>query len=155
MTELLENCSIIDLCRHLVFHSDSSSHYFCEIGDELYKRCLQDDLINERAGAAAVWAYCLSEFLIINAALPPELVALRSQRKFDVMTFDFAANLRKCFEKAASGGAARGRSETAAAFWFRGLPASSPFISPSKQSDLTILPSQRSELLKIYSNRYK
>ena len=64
----LTNCSIIDICRHLISHSDVM---FCEIGNELYRQCLLEDLFNERAGAAAEWAYCLNEILIFNATLPP------------------------------------------------------------------------------------
>ena len=151
-TASFTNCSGIELCRHLISTSESTSPFFRELGNELFRRCFTDDLNN--TGAAAVWAYCLSELLILNPSPPPELVALRSQKGFDAGTFDFATNLRKCLDKAEAGLGTRGRSETAAVFWFRLLPAYSPLISPSQPTVPSLHPLQRSELVKVYSNRY-
>ena len=144
----------MELCRHLLSSSESTSSFFRELGNELYRRCLTDDLYNGAAGAAAVWAYCLSELLILNPSPPPELEALRSQKGFDAGNFDYVTNLRKCLDKAASGRGTRGRSETAAVFWFRLLPAYSPLVSSSQPPALSLRPIQRSELVKVYSNRY-
>ena len=149
----LSSCSDSELRRQLLSSSEFTYQFFRELGNELYRRCLKDDFYSAGA-AAAVWAYCLSELLILNPSPPPELEALRSQKSFDPGTFDFMANLRKCLDKSASGRGSRGRSETAAVFWFRLLPAYSPMISSSKPTTPSLRPVQRSELLKVYSNRY-
>lgn len=145
---------MVNLCRNLFSNCDISATFYRELGNELYKRCLQNDLGSEKAGAAAVWAYCLSELFILNSTPPPELVTLRSQKGFDVGTFDFASHLRKCLAKTASTHPTRGRSETVEFFWFRSLPSLSPRLSPSHPLSGALRSSHRTDLLKVYSNRY-
>lgn len=152
-TVSLASCSVIELCRHLTF-SETSAAFFRELGNELYRRFCQNEDFSEKAGAAAVWSYCLSELLIFNSTPPPELATLRSQTDFDIGAFDFHKYLKINFDKATSVRATRQHADANEVSWFKRLPFFSPRLSLSHPPALALRPSQRIELIKVYSNKY-